>query len=116
MSIARSVRVTAHLGRFPDRDLDCCFVTVRNLSLQRKAVVTDVWFQAEARIHVLNDERPLPKVIAPEELWETWIPLAALPEPLRAHPESLARVKLSDGKVVAARLNTDVSPAGHVPA
>lgn len=115
LPLLRNVRVTAHLGRFADRDLDCCFVTVRNLSPQRKVVVTDVWFEARTRVPVLNDERGLPKVIPPEEIWETWISLQALPEAIRAAPETFARVKLSDGKVLAARLNADVSPAGHVP-
>jgi hypothetical protein len=65
---------------------------------------------------VLNNERPLPKVIVAEEIWETWIPLHALPEQIRTHPETLARIKLSDGKTFSARVNHDVSPAGHVPA
>jgi hypothetical protein len=116
LSLARYIRVTAHLGRLSDRGLDCCFVTVRNLSPYRKAVVTEVWFQVQDRIPVLNNERPLPKVIAPEEVWETWIPLQALPEHIRAYPETLARIKLSDGKTFGARTNPDVSPAGHVPA
>lgn len=115
LSLARSIRVTAHLGRLPERDLDCCFVTVRNLSPYRKAVVTEVWFQAQIPIPVLNNERPLPKVIAAEEVWETWVPLQALPEQLRAHPETLARIKLSDGKTLSAHANPDVAPAGHVP-
>jgi hypothetical protein len=77
--------------------------------------VTGVWFQADVRIPVLNDTRPLPKVIAAEELWETWIPLNALPAQVRANPETFARVKLSDGTTIAAKVNADVSPAGHVP-
>ena len=116
LSLCRDVQVTSHQGRFPDRNLDCYFVTVRNCSPYRKAVIVEVWFDVGIRIPVLNSERPLPKVLPAEEVWETWIPLQALPQAHRANAETLARVKLSDGKIIKAKINPDVSPAGHVPA
>jgi len=115
LSLVRSVRVTSHVGELAVGNTPCCFVTVRNLSLTRKAVVTEVWFDAGIRIPVTNEQRPLPKVVPPEEIWETWIPLAALPESIRTAPETHARVKFSDEKIVATTLNRDISPAGHVP-
>jgi hypothetical protein len=115
LSLLRSVRVTAHVGRLIAPEINCCFVTVTNRSPFRKAVITEVWFDVGRRIPVINNERPLPKVLPIEEVWETWMPLNALPEHVRAHPETSARVKLSDGTVLIASVNTNVAPAGHVP-
>jgi hypothetical protein len=108
------VKVHCHIGHLNHQNVDCFFVRVVNRSPFRKAVVTEVWFDAGTRIPVINGERPMPKVLPPEEVWETWIPVAAIPQQFHAQAPTLARAKLSDGTVIASIPTPDVSPAGFV--
>ena len=114
LSLARVVKVHCHIGHLVHQNADCYFVRVTNSSPFRKAVLTEVWFDAGIRIPVINGERPLPKVLPPEEMWETWIPVSALPAHVRAQAPTLARAKLSDGTIITSVPTPDVSPAGFV--
>lgn len=114
LSLARVVKVHCHIGHLINQNVDCYFVRVINSSPFRKAVLTEVWFDAGFRIPVINGERPLPKVLPPEEMWETWIPVNSLPPQIRAQATTLARAKLSDGTIIASVPTPDVSPAGFV--
>ena len=114
LSLARVVKVHCHIGHLTHQDVDCYFVRVINYSLFRKAVVTEIWFDAGTRIPVINGERPMPKVLPPEEMWETWIPVSALPPDIRPSAPTLARAKLSDGTIISSVPTPDVSPAGFV--
>jgi hypothetical protein len=114
LSLARAVKVHCHIGHLTHQNVDCYFVRVINQSPFRKAVVTEVWFDAGTRIPVLNAERPLPKVLPPDEIWETWIPVAALPQHIRAQATTLARAKLSDDTTISSVPTPAVSPAGFV--
>ena len=114
LSLARAVRVHCHIGHLTHQDIDCYFVRVINGSPFRRAVVTEVWFEAGVRIPVINSERPLQKVLLPDDIWETWIPVSALPGHVREQAPHLARVKLSDGTIISSRPTPDVSPAGFV--
>ena len=114
LSLARSVKVHCHVGHLEHRNVDCFFVRVTNASPFRKVVVTEVWFDAGTRIPVINAERPMPKVLPPEEVWETWIPIANIPQHLHAQAPTLARAKLSDGTIIPSVPTPDVSPAGFV--
>jgi hypothetical protein len=92
---------------------------VTNLSRDRGVEVTHVWFDTEPPVHVLLAERPLPVRLRSDESWETWVeagklwdrPSVASP----SHPETLARVRLSSGKVVKSRPNRHVPSMGFVP-
>jgi hypothetical protein len=114
VSLARFVEVESHAGSLPDRDLNCQFVRVTNRSINRKAVLTHVWFELGVEVPVLNDERPMPHVLPPEEVWETWIRLELIPESLRMSAATLARVRLSDGTVLSAKPTEHVLEAGFV--
>jgi hypothetical protein len=114
VSLARFVEVESHVGSFPGRGLICQFVRVTNRSINRKAVLTHVWFELGVEVPVLNDERPMPYVLPPEEVWETWLRLELIPEPLRISAATLARVRLSDGTVLWSKPTKHVSEAGFV--
>ena len=87
-----------------------------NLSRDSDAEVTHIWIEAQPRIHVLNDRRPLPKRLKPQETWETWIELWDLPsELLNDRIYSLVRARLSTGMVVESKKNEDVPEQGYVP-
>ena len=115
---ARRVRVRTHGAVFAGSHDPCMFVNVVNVG-QRPITVTHVWFATEPPVHVVNDERRLPKALGPDEPWETWVPLAAFGAQLeRSSEERLlrsARVRLSTGRVLKATPNRDVPPVGAVP-
>ena len=115
---ARRVRVRTHVAVFAGSDELCVFVNVVNVG-QRPITVTHVWFAAEPPVHVLNEERRLPRQLEPDEPWETWVPLSAFAAQLDALSEERllrsARARLSTGRVLKARPNRDVPPVGAVP-
>jgi hypothetical protein len=71
-----------------------------------------VWFATAPEVAVDNDQRPLPTLLEPGELFETWTLTRQVP----ATPgiEHLARALLGDGSVVESQPNRNVSPAGLV--
>ena len=114
VSLARFVEVESHAGSIPDRGRNFQFVRVTNRSINRKAVLFEVWFELGTKVPVLNVERPMTHTLPPEEVWETWLPLEAIPEHLRASAATLARVRLSDGTVLTSKPTRNVSEAGFV--
>jgi hypothetical protein len=115
---ARRVRVRTHGAVFAGSNDLCVFVNVVNVG-QRPITLTHVWFATEPPVHVVNEERRLPRALGPDEPWETWVPLRAFAAQLEALSEERllrsARVRLSTGRVLKARPNRDVPPIGAVP-
>jgi hypothetical protein len=110
----RKVRVLVHPAVFRGNPTPYYFVNVTNLSRDREVEVTHVWFDVDPPAHVLRAERPLPVRLRGDESWETWIEFAKVAH--RSNPETLARVRLSSGKVIKSRANPDVPMEGYVPA
>lgn len=112
----RKVRVQVHRAIF-DSGLECFFVNVTNLSKTREVEITHVWFGCSPPVYVEQATRPLPKRLKNDESWETWLPVDRMPPRLRATAQvySLARVRLSSGKVIKSRENIKVIGAGVVP-
>jgi hypothetical protein len=108
----RKLRVLAHRAVFAQADEEQLFVKVTNLSTAREVEVTNIWFDTTPQIDLLNPDCPLPARLRLDETFETWKPLAELPD--RPDLERLVRVRLSNGKTVRSRLNRDVRPIGHV--
>ena len=111
----RRLRVEVHKAYFLGNAEECIFVTVTNLSRERELVITHVFFECEPQVHVLRPERLLPKRLKPEEPWETWIKTAALPAQERERAHLLARVRLSNGRVVKSKAAKNVPSVGAVP-
>jgi hypothetical protein len=114
VSLARVVDVSSHAAAFTDSGQVCQFIRITNRSINRKAVITEVWFDFSVRIPVLNSSRPMPITLPPEEVWDTWLPIDAIPIEFRASASSLARVRLSDGTILKSVPTKDVSEAGFV--
>lgn len=111
----RKVEVTSHSGVLESSGCYCQFIKVTNLSKTRKVVLTEVWFQLNTkRTPVVNNARPMPIVLQPEEQWETWIELSDIPSGFHNAAAKLARVKLSDGKVLESKPTKNVSDRGFV--
>lgn len=115
IGIKQSVRVLCHRAFFLPNGPECYFINVVNLSLQREAEITHVWLESDEQIPVLNPSRPLPRRLKPEETWGTWIEVDTLPQSIREDAYTLARVRLSNGRIMKSIKNDDVPSAGYVP-
>src|SRR5207244_6495590 len=80
-----------------------------------RVILSNAWFQADGQIPVLQPQRPLPVRPKPDLSWETWLPVAALPQAFLPHALTLARARLSHGAVVRSNTNTNVPDYGSVP-
>ena len=78
---------------------------VVNLSKDHDIEITDIWYETNPREYNLNSYRPLTARLRPDETFETWVPVADLPEPDAPNVEQLGRVRLSSGKIIKSRLN-----------
>lgn len=115
LGLKQSVRVFCHRAFFLPDGPECYFINVTNLSLQRDTEITHVWIEHDEAIHILNPARRLPRRLKPEETWETWIHVERLPSSIREEAYTLARVRLSNGRVVKSKNNDNVPSAGYVP-
>jgi hypothetical protein len=113
----RSVRVWIHkafpLGTRPAQL--CYFVNVTNLSPARSVEITHVWFEHVPPVYFHNLARPLPKRLAPDESWETWVPVDEIPVDALRDAFGAFRVQLSTGKVIPSRRRRSVPPFGAIP-
>ena len=106
-------RALVHRASFlQPRSPECYFVKVVNLLQDRDIEVTHVWFDTDPPVYIFNDARPLPTRLHPNVTFETWVPVAALPDV--PNMEQLGRVLLSSGQIVKSQLNKDVPPVGYV--
>jgi hypothetical protein len=109
------VRVRTHIASLLDDDQASVFINVTNHSSRRELEITHVWLETTPSVDVVNTQRPLPKRLQPDESWETWIPITAVPSSYLAEVLRLARVRFSSGRVVKARPNLAVRPIGYIP-
>jgi hypothetical protein len=108
----RCVSVLVHRAYFVPGSPKHYFMKVVNLSPNREIEITHIWFDTNPRVDNLNHDRPLPARLRTDESFETWMPVAALPDV--PDVELLGRVRLSSGKTVKSRLNKKVPPVGYV--
>jgi hypothetical protein len=114
ISLKQSLRVLCHRAFFLPNGPECYFINVTNLSLGRDAVVTHVWIESGDQIQILNPSRTLPRRLGPEDTWETWIEVGRLPISIRENAFTLARVRLSNGRVIKSKKNENVPTSGYV--
>jgi hypothetical protein len=95
----RRVRVQVHTAYARnDTPTPYYFVNVTNTSGTREVEVTHVWFATNPPVHLRNPQRPLPVKLHHDELWETWIEVARLPDVPGV--DRLGRVRLSSNDTV----------------
>jgi|SRR5215813_4979084 len=110
----RRLRVRVHRAFFGTGE-ECFFVNLTNRSAKRDLEVTHVWFQTDRRqIPVLQPQRPLPVRLKPDQSWESWLPVADLPEAFRPVALTLVRAQLPSGAVVMSDPNKNVPDYGSV--
>jgi hypothetical protein len=115
LGLFRRVRVTVHLGYISGQPQKFAFVNVANLSPSREVEVGAVWFEGQPNVPVLNQDRPLPRRLRPDESWETFIEVSKLRNIPASRLYQSARVRLSNGAVKRSQQNKSVAPAGDVP-
>lgn len=115
VGLRQSVRVLCHIAFFKPNGPTCLFINVVNLSLQKDVEITHVWIEHQGQLPVLNSKRKLPYRLKPEESWETWLDLSNLPPSILERVSDLARIRLSNGKVIKSKLNKNVPSEGYVP-
>jgi serine/threonine protein kinase len=109
------IRVLAHWAVLLNTHDVALFINVTNISAG-DIEVTHIWIESKPKIHILNDKRPLPKRLKPQETWETWVVAWELPEELVNNQTcSLIRARISTGVVVHSKENKDVPSEGYVP-
>jgi len=111
----RRLRLLVHRARFLITGQECYFINGTNLSHDRDLEITHIWFDCAPRVYILQNDRPLPVRLRPDESWETWIELEKLPDSIRQNPYTLARARLSNGYIVKSRRNLNVPEVGTVP-
>jgi hypothetical protein len=111
----RRVRFRTHKAHFKDGGAEHLFLTVTNVSRAREIEVTHVWLATSPIVSALPVERPLPVRLRPDQVWETWIPIAAVRSEYASSLLRLGRVRLSDGRTLKSRPDADVPPEGYVP-
>jgi hypothetical protein len=111
----RRVRLTVHRAFFVATGRECFFLNVTNLSTDRELEITHIWFDCKPQIPALQLDRMLPKRLKPDETWETWIDVSRVPVELHESVYTLARARLSSGRIIKSMKNVDVPDAGVVP-
>jgi hypothetical protein len=110
----RRVSVRVHQAAFIQSNVEAYFINIVNLSEKRDIEITHIWFDASPQIPVWQSNRPLPKRLKPDEVWETWIETWRIPQDA-SNPFKGFRVRLSTGKVLKSSQNRNVPPIGVVP-
>lgn len=88
------------------------FVKIWNDSSAGEFSIDELWFEADVDVPVENPERPLPVVLQPGDLFETWLPQSRLSAVVDW--AAAGRVRLSTGGVIQTKRNEHVPPGGFV--
>jgi hypothetical protein len=111
---SRRLLVCVHRAYFAGSGQECFVVNLTNCSSRSELEVTHIWFEGSGQIPVLQPQRPLPVRLKPDQCWETWLPVAALPQILLPEALTRGRARLSSGAVVRSKPNTNIPNYGIV--
>jgi len=108
-----SVRVRVHRAFFVNDTVQHYFINVVNISDASEVEVTHVWYEGSRRVDIIQVQRPLPRLLRPNQSWETWVRVMDIPndpEPFRNF-----RVRLSTDEVFESEERRDAQGMGFVP-
>ena len=111
----RRVRFTVHRAAFVGSAREAFFFNLTNLARNREIEITHVWVDSSPPVAALQDDRPLPKRLKPDETWATWVYVEQVPPGTRDNVIALSRARLSTGQVLRAKEDPQVPPVGPVP-
>lgn len=105
------VQVLVHKAYFLNNRVQHFFIKITNATRDVDIEVTHVWYKNDPEnVHILRI--PLPKRLKPSEQFETYVPVADIPE----HDDVFQRfrIKLSTGEEFTSQQNVDVPSIGFV--
>lgn len=105
------VQVLVHKAYFLNNPVQHFFIKITNATLDVEIEVTHVWCENDTEtVDILTV--PLPRRLKPFETYETWVPVADIPE----HDDIFQhfRVVVSTGEVFTSHQNVNVRPFGFV--
>ena len=112
----RRARVTVHRACYLANGQWAYFINVTNLSRNRDIEITHAWLDSVPQAHSLRPDRPLPKRLTPDEVWETWVYESEVPNDWRGERAFTAgRVRLSTGRILKSVKNKNVPGFGSIP-
>ena len=109
----KTLKVLIHRAYFDDMNEPSIFLKIVNLS-KSDIEVTHVWLDTIPKIHFLNNKRPLPVRIQPNQTWETWINESVMKNYKINQIVKLGRVLDSSGNIFKSKENTTVPEEGYV--
>ena len=109
----RSVRVRVHRAFFFNDTVQHYFINVVNTSDTSEVEVTHVWYEGSRRVDIIQPQRPLPRLLRPNQSWETWVRVMDIPDD--PDPFRNFRVRLSTDEVFESEERRDVEGMGFVP-
>ena len=112
----RRIRVLVHRAFLEDRQKEAFFITITNLTLDREIEITNIWFNSNPKVHVIRNDRVLPKKLKPNETWDTWLPVNKLPSAYHPYVFKMVRVRLSNGSLAYSEENLTHPEKEIVPA
>ena len=112
----RRIRVLVHRAVLEDKQKEAFFITVTNLTLDREIVITNIWFNSNLRVHVIRNDRLLPKKLKPNETWDTSLPINKLPLGYHPYAFKMVRARLSNGTLAYSEENLTHPEKEIVPA
>ena len=100
-------KVLVHGAYFLNNPIPFYFVKVQNRSLKRDFTITHIWIEEnKKKIHILNNNTPLPYKLHPSDEWETWIEENKVNDHKNVYKN--VKVKLSNEKILESHQNKKV--------
>ena len=109
------LRLTVHRAYFLATGTECFFVNATNILSEGDLEITHVWFATNPEVYVINPDRLLPRRLKPQETWETYVRVAAIPPTALDQVYTFARARLSTGEIIKSSKNIGVPNFGTVP-
>lgn len=106
-----NVRVLVHKGYFEGNPVQHFFIKIINTMRDTDVEVTHTWYENDGEtVDILA--APLPRRLKPSETYETWVPVADIPQHENVFQHF--RAEVSTGEVFASQQNVNVRPRGFV--
>ncbi len=111
----RRIRVLVHRANVEESQKEAFFITITNMTLDREIEITNVWFNSSPKIQVVHEDKKLPKVLKPNETWDTWMYVSKLASAYHRYAFTMVRVRLSNGSLAYSERNLNPVEKGAVP-
>lgn len=115
ISLLKKTKVLVHQASFINSNdsKTYYFIKVQNRSLKNPVTITHVWVRGKTeQLHLLNQDRPLPRKLEPSDEWETWIDTDSIIDKRNIYKN--VRVKLTNETILRSKHNKKVPSVGSI--